>query len=231
VAGVYTLTYNVQDPAGNPATPTNRVVRVVGAPSISDFTQSLVLTNPDTGTVTAQVGASINPNGLATTAYFRYGLSTAYSVVTGSTNLPNVYLASTVAALVPNLSRGVAYHWSVIASNSAGASIGPDRIMAVPSLFAAGDLNGDGIVSADEINAAYSNYLANSPWLFLTNVAGLGGTNVTFALSNALTGVFSVQYSTDLVNWQYLGPADPRYLFTDTNAPSTPKRYYRLSYP
>jgi hypothetical protein len=33
------------------------------------------------------------------------------------------------------------------------------------------------------------------------------------------------------VDWIYLGPATPRYLFTDTNAPSLPQRYYRLTYP
>jgi hypothetical protein len=65
----------------------------------------------------------------------------------------------------------------------------------------------------------------------MTNVAGLGGTNVTFALSNAPAGSFSVEYSTNLVNWFCLGPATPRYLFTDTNAPALPQRHYRLRWP
>jgi hypothetical protein len=67
-------------------------------------------------------------------------------------------------------------------------------------------------------------------FLALTNVAGLGGTNVTFALTNSTAGAFSVQYSTDLVNWFPLGPATPRYLFTGTNATASPQRFYRLSY-
>jgi hypothetical protein len=62
-------------------------------------------------------------------------------------------------------------------------------------------------------------------------VAGLGGTNVTFALTNSTAGAFNVQYSTDLVNWYLLGPAMPRYLFTDTNAPAGPERFYRLQLP
>ena len=65
----------------------------------------------------------------------------------------------------------------------------------------------------------------------MTNVAGLGGTNVTFALTNSTAGAFNVQYSTDLVNWYLLGPAMPRYLFTDTNAPAGPERFYRLQLP
>jgi hypothetical protein len=65
----------------------------------------------------------------------------------------------------------------------------------------------------------------------MTNVAGLGQTNVTFALGNSVSGAYSVQVSTNLADWQLLGPATPRYLFTDTNAPAGPQRYYRLSYP
>ena len=48
---------------------------------------------------------------------------------------------------------------------------------------------------------------------------------------NLFTPPYTVQYSTNLVNWLPLGPATPRYLFTDTNAPAGPQRYYRLSYP
>ncbi len=65
----------------------------------------------------------------------------------------------------------------------------------------------------------------------MTNVAGLGGTNVTFALSNSAAGAFSVEYTTNLSNWFLLGPALPRYLFTDTNAPALPHRYYHLCWP
>ena len=67
--------------------------------------------------------------------------------------------------------------------------------------------------------------------LQMTNVAGLGGTNVTFTLSNSTAGAFTVEYTTNLFDWQFLGPATPRYLFTDTNAPITPQRYYRLRWP
>jgi hypothetical protein len=71
-------------------------------------------------------------------------------------------------------------------------------------------------------------YFASSPWLYPTNVAGLGGINVTFALSNSTAGSFSVQYSANLTDWQFPGPATPRHLFTDTNAPVGLQRYYRL---
>ena len=55
--------------------------------------------------------------------------------------------------------------------------------------------------------------------------------NVRLSLSNSVAGVLSVEVSTNLVNWENLGPATPRYLFTDTNAPAGPQRYYRLRFP
>jgi hypothetical protein len=93
------------------------------------------------------------------------------------------------------------------------------------------NLNGNGIVTQSQLDLILSNYFPNSPFLQMTNVAGLGGTNVTFALTNSFAGAFSVEYTTNLVDWYFLGPATPRYLFTDTNAPAIPQRYYRLSWP
>jgi hypothetical protein len=81
------------------------------------------------------------------------------------------------------------------------------------------------------LNAVLGNYWPFSPWLYMTNVAGLGGTNVTFALTNSLAGAFSVEVTTNLMDWQFLGPATPRYEFTDTNAPAQPQRHYRLRWP
>ena len=86
-------------------------------------------------------------------------------------------------------------------------------------------------MTAHSIDAALANYWPYSPWLYRTNVVGLGGTNVTFALTNSTAGAFSVEYRTNLVDWQLLGPAMPRCLFTDTNAPAVPQRSYRLRWP
>jgi len=92
-------------------------------------------------------------------------------------------------------------------------------------------LNGNGIVNQAEWNLVYSNYLSNSPFLLMTNVAGLGGTNVTFQLTNSTAGNYTVQYSTNLSTWFNLGPAAPQYIFADTNAPGQNQRFYRLIWP
>ena len=133
------------------------------------------------------------------------------------------------------------YYWSVQAVDTtwAGSAFAPEQnfrilqppptvVTATVSNLVSGDLNGDGLVDQNELDIVLSNYWPYSPWLYMTNVAGLGGTNVTFALSNSTAGAFSVEYTTNLVDWQLLGPAPPRYEFTDTNAPAVPQRYYRL---
>ena len=89
---------------------------------------------------------------------------------------------------------------------------------------------GEGI-SGNELNTVLSNYFPHSAWLELTNSSGLGGTNVSFALTNSTAGAFSVEFSTNLLAWEFLGPARPRYEFTGTNAPAEPQRYYRLRWP
>jgi hypothetical protein len=94
-----------------------------------------------------------------------------------------------------------------------------------------GDLNSDGIVSRSELETVYANYLRTSPWLLMTNVAGLGGTNVVFGISNSPDSALNVEYSTNLMQWQLLGPALPLYQFIDTNAPGGPMRFYRLRAP
>jgi len=135
-----------------------------------------------------------------------------------------------------SLMPGVVWHYRWAAANFIGTNSSQDQTVTVGTLGGGvsgivGDLNGDGIVSQPELDAVYANYVTNSPWLYMTNVAGLGGTNVSFSLSNSVLGAYSIEYSTNLVNWYYLGAATPRYLFTDTNAPAVPQRNYRLRYP
>lgn len=136
---------------------------------------------------------------------------------------------------------GQPLYWSVQAVDTAFAGspfAAESSFMVLPAVVSItvtnlvpGDVNGDGVVTQAELDAVLANYLPTSPFLQMTNVAGLGGTNVTFALSNSTAGAFSVEVTTNLVDWNFLGPATPRYLFTDTNAPTNPQRYYRLRWP
>jgi len=168
------------------------------------------------------------------------------SAANGFRRLPQVgnrqvQLSVTFAATV-----GTPYYWSVQAVDGAfaGSPFAPESsfkllqweapVTVVPvtaTNLLVGDYNGNGAIDEDELNLALANYFPYSPFLYMTNVAGLGGTNVTFALTNSLVGAFSVEYTTNLVDWYLLGPATLRYLFTDTNAPAEPQRHYRLRWP
>ena len=141
---------------------------------------------------------------------------------------------------------GTPYYWSVQAVDTAFAGSpwaseqsfkllqwdAPVFLTSVSlPMLPVGDYNANGVIDQSELNNVLSNFWPSSPWLQMTNLAGLGGSNVTFVLSNSTAGAFSVEYSTNLIDWYFLGPAIPRYLFDDTNAPLQPQRYYRLRWP
>lgn len=201
---------------------------LLSTPTIVMHSIGGVTINPTTHFGSATVTATINPNGLASTAWLKFGLTTSY----GSATTPQSLGASSGNVVVnlplDGLAPGQTWHYRVGAANAAGTIFGADQTVTVS---VPGDLNGDGIVSQAELNDVYGNYVTNSPWLYMTNVAGLGGTNVSFTLTNSLAGVYTVEYSTNLTDWLPLGPATPRHEFTDTNAPAVSQRYYRLRYP
>jgi hypothetical protein len=76
-----------------------------------------------------QGNATINPNGLSTTSYFQYGLTTNYGssnpsgTFTGSANL------SVSATLNTNIQPNTTYHYRVVASSSAGTTYGNDVVL------------------------------------------------------------------------------------------------------
>lgn len=136
---------------------------------------------------------------------------------------------------------GTPYYWSVQAIDGAFAGsafaaqsdfkVLPVSVPATAAGLTPGDLNGDGKVGQDELNMVLSNYWPHSPWLEMTNTAGLGTTNIQFALTNTTGWNFSVEVSTNLLNWDFLGPAFPFYQFSDPAATNEPQRYYRLRWP
>ncbi|HMO03676.1 MAG TPA: choice-of-anchor D domain-containing protein [Kiritimatiellia bacterium] len=65
---------------------------------------------------------TVNPNRLASTAYFRYGTTTNYGAVSATTNLPATNIALSVSLPITGLSPGTLYHIQLVASNSAGVS-------------------------------------------------------------------------------------------------------------
>ncbi len=140
-----------------------------------------------------------------------------------------------------SISRFGTFYWSVQAidgayAGSAFATESSINLLPIQAPLGAtsivpGDLNGDGIVDQDELNAVLSNYLPYSPWLMITNTAGLGTSNVEFSLTNANYFDLSVLVSTNLTDWDFLGTAHQQFQFSDPNATNQPQRYYRLRWP
>ena len=227
-AGTYTVT--IQNGFGE-ITNLFADLLVADAPTIVWGGALVSATNPITGSRAATLSARVNPDYLDTAVRFEYGLSTAYGGVSVGALLPAGGTATNVSAVVDALLPGLAYHCRGMASNLLGVAYTPDLAVTIPSMYLPGDLNGDGIVDQTELNAVLANYWPNSPWLWLTNTAGLGSTNVQFALTNTAAWKFSVLVSTNLVDWQYLGPAAPLYQFGDPRAGTGAKRFYRLSWP
>jgi hypothetical protein len=163
------------------------------------------------------------------------------SIASGRRQLPAPGNAGArLERIISDMPVGTPIYWSVQAVDNgfAASAFAQERSFTMNTVFTpsngvavAGDSSGDGIVSQSELNTVLSNYFPTSPWLQMTNVGGLGGSNVSFALTNSLAGAFSVEYTTNLLDWLFLGPATPRYEFFDTNAPPIPQRYYRLRLP
>jgi hypothetical protein len=203
--------------------------------------------DPTYGYWLATLQGTVNPGGYPSTIYFDYGTTAGYGQVAPAGTLAILNLSNNqVSATISNLIISQTYHYRVVASNSLGTFPGNDQMFTI-TLPAVADLNGDGAVdafelaavlghlgtnrvSASNVNQVLLNYLGGDP-LLMTNVAGLGNSNVTFGLSNSPAVNFTVQSSTNLTDWQTLGPAQLLYRFADTNAPLGPNRQYRLVYP
>ncbi|MEK7952881.1 cadherin-like beta sandwich domain-containing protein [Luteolibacter soli] len=82
-------------------------------------------------TSTATLVGAVNPNGVQASAYFEYGLTTAYGQSTPVQKITAGF--NTVAVQAPNLSliAGASYHYRLVASNTAGTAFGNDVIFTV----------------------------------------------------------------------------------------------------
>ena len=94
----------------------------------------------------AGLSGSVDPENLATTAFFQYGLDPSYRGPGASTTLydqstPLQQVGSdaashTVSAALAGLVPGALYHFRLVATNSAGTTFGPDQTFTTPQATA-----------------------------------------------------------------------------------------------
>jgi uncharacterized repeat protein (TIGR01451 family) len=89
-------------------------------PSINSFSSSGMT---DT---TASLAAAVTPNGVATTVFFEYGLTTGYGTSVPSQGIGNGNSPINVNANLSGLTPGTTYHYRVYATNSVGTTFGAD---------------------------------------------------------------------------------------------------------
>jgi len=88
----------------------------------------VVTTNPATliASFSATLNGSLDPHGLATSVHFQYGPTTGYGLTTApQSHSGNTYL--NISANISSLTANTTYHFRIVASNSAGTSMGGDR--------------------------------------------------------------------------------------------------------
>jgi FlaG/FlaF family flagellin (archaellin) len=80
----------------------------------------------------ARLRATVNPNGLASVAWFEYGLNTSYGTVVGATNLGAGVNNITFSNVIANLLPGRAYQFRVVATNGLGTNFGGNQSFTTP---------------------------------------------------------------------------------------------------
>jgi hypothetical protein len=197
-------------------------------PYVENMVATVLGTNSADGTRIIRLSAQVTAYSSYFRTKFQYGPTSAY----GGTNSFDISGTSSVT-MTQSFAPGLTYHWNLVVQTPCTSATSPDRTFAVAPLGSGvpGDVDGDGLVNQSELDAVYARYLGNGPPLSMTGVAGLGSTNVSFAIPGAELGSYTVEYSTNLTDWLPLGSVAPRYGFTDPNAPGFPVRQYRLRYP
>lgn len=125
-----------------------------------------------------QAFASVNPNSLATTYHFNYGLTTNYGSSTTVSNIGSSSSAILVSNVFPYLSPNTVYHYQVVGVNASGTTNSPDGSFTNYAV---------GVVSY----YALYNFLTSN----LLSQAQFNTTNgFPFSLTNAFTNFDSLQF-------------------------------------
>jgi hypothetical protein len=110
------------------AVPFASSVNAAGAP--------IVTTGPASGLTasSAEVSATINPNGQATTYAFQFGTTTGYGSQTSVRSAGSDSTSHAVSATITGLRAGTTYHYRAIATNASSTTVGADAVFTTAGL-------------------------------------------------------------------------------------------------
>ena len=113
-----------------------RLVAVSSAGTTNGADQTFTTTTPPavtTGNATnatrssARLNGTVNPEGQATTYYFRYGTTTSYGLQTSPASAGSGSGLVGVNATISGLTANTVYHYQLVAQNAGGTSFGSDQ--------------------------------------------------------------------------------------------------------
>jgi hypothetical protein len=108
-------------------------------------------------TSSATLNSYVNPNGLATTIYFQYGLTTSYG---SSTSLGGIGTAAgNYGFAVSGLSQNTTYHFRIVAYNSSGTTYGNDLTFTTSTSVSAPSVTTQGASSITSSSAQLNSYV------------------------------------------------------------------------
>jgi hypothetical protein len=134
-AGLDSPLNGLTDLAGNP--------REIGAHTDIGAYEFLIPPSVETGAASgvgatsATVAGRVNANGLASSAQFRYGTSTAYGTTVSLPSPGAGTSPAAVSAALTGLAPGTTYHYELLATTAEGTSAGGDRTFTTASAFGA----------------------------------------------------------------------------------------------
>lgn len=88
-------------------------------------------------TGSATLNGTVNPSGLAASYHFEYGTSTSYGQSTPTQSAGADSQTHPESAAIAGLAPGTTYHFRIVATNSAGTSLGADQIFTTQASRAA----------------------------------------------------------------------------------------------
>ena len=169
------------------------------APSSTPTAATVAATSVTSSSAT--LNGTVNPHGLATTAYFQWGTTTSYGHNTASQSIGSGTSALSVSAGITGLTAGITYHYRIVANNSSGTTYGADKTFTTSQPISSEWSKSFGSTSNDSCNSVtidgYGNVLMTGSFYGVVDFGGgpLESTHLPWIDSILVTDAVLAKYS------------------------------------